>query len=88
MGEIGFHLREASMTSVEQRKMIQRLKAIVVKMSADERRAFEMMVKRDHDDEELDSITMTKLKQLHVKFFPKHSKQNLEDGWNKLTNGN
>jgi len=76
------------MTSVEQRKMIQRLKAIVVKMSADERRAFEMMVKRDHDDEELDSITMTKLKQLHVKFFPKHSKQNLEDGWNKLTNGN
>ena len=40
------------MTSVEQRKMIQKLKPIVTKMSADERRAFEMMVKRDRDDED------------------------------------
>jgi hypothetical protein len=75
------------MTSVEQRKMIQKLKPIVMKMNADERRAFEMMAKRDRDDEELDLLTMTKLKQLQVKFFPKHSKQDLEDVWNKLTNG-
>ena len=68
------------MTSVEQRKMIQKLKPVVIKMSADERRAFEMMVKRDRDDEELDSLTMAKLKQLHSKFFPKHSKEDLEDG--------
>lgn len=75
------------MTSVEQRKMIQKLKPVIIKMNADERRAFEMMVKRDCDDEELDSLTMTKLKQLHVKFFSKHSKQDLEDAWNKLTDG-
>ena len=75
------------MTSVEQRKMIQKLKPVVMKMSADERRAFEMMVKRDHDDEELDSLTMAKLKQLHGKFFPKHSKEDLEDAWNKLSKG-
>jgi hypothetical protein len=76
------------MTSVEQRKMIQKLKPIMTKMSADERRAFEMMAKRDHDDEELDSLTMTKLKQLQGKYFPKNSKQDLEDAWKRLTEKN
>ena len=75
------------MTSVEQRKMIQRLKPVIMKMSADERRSFEMMAKRDHDDEELDSLTMAKLKQLLSKYFPKNSKQSLEDAWNKLRAG-
>jgi len=73
------------MTSVEQRKMIQRLKPLIVKMIADERREFEMMAKRDRDDEELDSLTMTKLKQLQGKYFPKNSKQDLEDAWKRLT---
>jgi hypothetical protein len=75
------------MTSVEQHKMIQKLKSVVMKMSVDERRAFDMMAKRDRDDEELDSLTMAKLKQLHAKFYPKHSKQDLEDAWNKLSHG-
>ena len=87
MGKVGLNLHEAYMTSVEQHKMIQKLKPVIIKMSADERRAFEMMVKRDRDDEELDSLTMMKLKQLHIKFFPKHSKQDLEDAWNKLKDG-
>jgi len=56
-----------------------------MKMSSGERQSFEMMVKRDRDDEELDSITMTKLKQLHEKYFPKNTKESLEDRWNKLT---
>jgi len=73
------------MTSVEQRKMVQRLKQVTMKMSSGERQSFEMMVKRDRDDEELDSITMTKLKQLHEKYFPKNTKESLEDRWNKLT---
>ena len=72
------------MTSVEQRKMIQKLKSVVIKMSAEERRAFEMMANRDRDDEELDSMTMAKLKQLQAKFFPKHSKQDIESAWNKV----
>ena len=75
------------MTSVEQHKMIQRLKLVITKMTSEERRAFEMMAKRDHDDEELDSLTMANLRQLQTKFFPKHSKQALEDAWNKLTSG-
>ena len=73
------------MTSVEQRKMIQRLKQVTMKMSTDERREFDMMAKRDRDDEELDSLTMTKLKQLQGKYFPKNSKQDLEDAWKRLT---
>jgi hypothetical protein len=72
------------MTSVEQRKMVQRLKQVMMKMSSDERRSYDMMAKRDRDDEELDSLTMTKLKQLHEKFFPKQSKEALEDKWNKM----
>lgn len=84
MGEIGYSSCEVYMTSVEQHKMIQKLKSVIMKMNKDERPAFEMMAKRDNDDEELDSLTMAKLKQLHLKFFPKHSKQDLEDTWNKF----
>jgi hypothetical protein len=73
------------MTSVEQRKMVHQLKQVLTKMSSEERQAFEMMAKRDRDDEELDSLSMAKLKQLYAKFYPKHSKQELEDKWKKLT---
>ena len=73
------------MTSVEQRKMVQRLKLVTAKMSSEERRSFEMMTKRDRDDEDLDSMTMIKLKQLYVKYFPKNSKETLEEKWKKLT---
>jgi hypothetical protein len=72
------------MTSVEQRKMVHRLKQVIAKMNPSERQSFEMMVKRDRDDEELDSLTMTKLKQLHEKYFPKNTKQALEDKWSQL----
>lgn len=72
------------MTSVEQQKMIQQLKLMKTKMNSDERQMFEMMAKRDHDDEDLDSLTMGKLRQLHAKFYPKHSKQDIEDKWKKL----
>ena len=75
------------MTSIEQNKMIQKLKAIITKMTPEERRSFDMMVKRDRDDEELDSMTMAKLTQLHAKYFPKHSQQDLKDAWSKLTRG-
>ena len=59
----------------------------MMKMDREERRAFEMMAKRDRDDEELDSLTMSKLKQFFIKYFPKHSKQDLENAWGKLTKG-
>jgi hypothetical protein len=73
------------MTSVEQRKMVQQLKQVMIKMNQDEHRMMEMIARRDRDDEELDSISFIKLKQLHAKFYPKHSKAELEDRWKKMT---
>jgi len=73
------------MTSVEQHKMVQRLKQVVMKMKPDDRRAFEMMAKRDRDDEELDVLTMAKLQELYAKFYPMHSKESLEEKWKRLT---
>ena len=75
------------MTSVEQRKKVQRLKQVVSKMIPEERRAFEMMAKRDRDDEELDVLTMKKLDALYAKFYPGHAKESLEEKWKKLTKG-
>jgi hypothetical protein len=75
------------MTSVEQHKMVQQLKQKTSKMKPEERRMFEMMAKRDKDDEDLDTLTFAQLKQLHQKFYPKHSKVELEDRWKKMTSG-
>jgi hypothetical protein len=75
------------MTSVEQRKMVQRLKQVMTKMNSEERRSFEMMAKRDRDDEELDALTMQQLKHMFARFIPQNSKQSLEDKWKKLTQG-
>ncbi len=73
------------MTSSEQHKMVQRLRQVLMKMSPDERSSFEMMAKRDRDDEDLDRPTMTRLEQLYTKYYPKHSREELEDKWKKLT---
>jgi hypothetical protein len=75
------------MTSVEQRKMVQRLKQMMTKMNSEECRSFEMIAKRDRDDEELDSLTMQQLKRIFARFFPQNSKQTLEDKWKKMTQG-
>jgi len=75
------------MTSVEQHKMVRRLKQAMMKMGPDERQSFEMMIKRDHDDEDMDALTMTKLRQLYTKYFPKHSKAEIEDKWKKIAGG-
>jgi hypothetical protein len=75
------------MPFVEQRRMIQELKSRSAKLTAQEKLSFDMMVKRDKDDEDLDSLTMARLKQLHAKYFPTRSKPSLDDAWNKLTGG-
>ncbi len=75
------------MTSVEQRRMIQDLARYVRAMSRDERSAYDMMVKRVKDDEDLDALTVRTLETLHAKFVPRRSKDALNDAWNKLTGG-
>ena len=76
------------MTGVEQHRMVRELKTRILKLDARERQQFEMIAKRDKDDEDLDAFAIAQLKQLHAKYFPKQSKQSLEDGWKKLTGDN
>jgi hypothetical protein len=72
------------MMHAEQKKIIQALKCVIKKMSFEERQIFDMMVKRDKDDEDLDVLTQRKLDQLHAKYLPKKSKSEIEVSWQKL----
>jgi hypothetical protein len=76
------------MTGVEQHRMVRELRTRLMKLDARERQQFEMIAKRDKDDEDLDSFAAAQLKQLHEKYFPKQSKQSLKDAWKKLTGEN
>lgn len=75
------------MMHAEQKKKIEKLKSLMKKMTLGERQAFEMMVKRDKDDEDLDVLTQRKLDQLYGKYLHKKSKHEIEDNWKKLTGG-
>jgi hypothetical protein len=75
------------MTRIEQHKIILELRNYVKKMSRDEKYDFEMMLKRNRDDEDLDSIARAKLQTMDEKYIPKHSKSELEEKWKKLTGG-
>jgi hypothetical protein len=72
------------MTHEEQKRKIEDLKRYLMKMSAAERKEFEMMVKRKKDDEDLDLLTSNKLQALHEKYLPKKSKEELELIWKKM----
>ncbi|MGB2869230.1 MAG: hypothetical protein WBD36_12320 [Bacteroidota bacterium] len=76
------------MTRVEQHNMVLSLRDYARKMSRDELFAFEMMMKRDKDDEDLDYLTQRKLEELHAKYIPKKSRKDLDDLWNKFTSSN
>jgi hypothetical protein len=58
------------MTSIEQHKIIQALSEYAHKLRGRERDEFDMMVKRDRDDEELDEITRRKLLELYRTYVP------------------
>jgi hypothetical protein len=58
------------MTSIEQHKIIQALAEYAHKLRGRERDEFDMMVKRDRDDEELDEITRRKLLELYRTYVP------------------
>jgi len=67
--------------------MILSLRTHVKSMNADDKEVFEMLQKRDRDDEDLDSIALQQLNHLHDRYVTKRSKRDLEAGWNKLTGG-
>jgi hypothetical protein len=72
------------MTHEEQKRKVEELKRFLIKMTAAERKEFEMMVKRKKDDEDLDSLTSNRLHALHQKYLPKKSKEELALIWKKI----
>jgi hypothetical protein len=58
------------MTKVEQHKMIETLHDYQQKMRGRDLDEFEMMRKRDRDDEELDAITRRRLLELYTLYVP------------------
>lgn len=75
------------MTRSDQHKLIQELRYHSGKMDREESYAFEMMLKRDKDDEDLDVASVKLLENLHVKYAKKKSKQDVEEMWRKLKGG-
>jgi len=53
-------------------------------MNPTEQAKFDMLVKRDRDDEEFDSIARQTLEQLQAGYIPKRSKKELELLWQKF----
>ena len=58
------------MTSTEQHTIIELLAEYSHKMRGREQDEFDMMRKRDRDDEELDEVTRRRLLELYVKYVP------------------
>lgn len=58
------------MTKVEQRKMIETLREYSHKLRGREADDFEMMRKRDRDDEELDRMSVLRLREMFEKYVP------------------
>ena len=60
------------MTHIEQHKMILELKDWMHKMKRRDQEEFEMFLKRDKDDEDLDQISTKRLRQLYEHYVPAH----------------
>jgi len=56
------------MTNSEQRKLIEALKYKTAKMLPKDKYDYEMFVKRDKDDEDLDSLSLKRLRELFEKY--------------------
>ena len=73
------------MTRIELHKMVQELRDFASKMNRDDARQFEMLLKRDLDDEDLDSSAVKKLEELYGTYVKRKSKNDAEQQWKKLT---
>ena len=56
------------MSSAEQKKMIEALKYKTSKMPPKDKYDYEMFLKRDKDDEDLDMLSMKRLRELFQKY--------------------
>ncbi len=71
----------------EQHRMIATLRDHRFAMDRRDDAAFEMLDMRDRDDEELDALALQTLQQLYAKHVARHSREELEARWKKLTGG-
>ena len=67
------------MTKDEQRRMLQDLKDYVARMGRQDQYDFEMFVKRDKDDEELDALSFAKLEEMHKRYVVRKTKKDIEE---------
>jgi hypothetical protein len=58
------------MTKIEQHQIIETLRDYIHKMKGRDLDDFEMMRKRDRDDEDLDEMTRYRLKELYIQYVP------------------
>jgi hypothetical protein len=56
------------MTHAEQHRMINELRDAARKMTRDDEEAFDMYVKRDKDDEFLDTLSQRRLEQMYERY--------------------
>lgn len=59
------------MSSVDQKKLIEGLRYKTSRMLSKDKYDYEMFVKRDKDDEDLDSLSMKRLRELFEKYAEK-----------------
>ena len=71
------------MSQRDQRKFIDALKRYEKKMDSKERDEFKMFVKRDKDDEDLDKLSMSALKNIYDKYHSNRVKQNFDQIFKK-----
>jgi hypothetical protein len=59
--------------------MIRDLKDYLPKMGRQDQYDFEMFVRRDKDDEELDSLSFKKLEEMHRRYLVRKTKKDVEE---------
>jgi hypothetical protein len=67
------------MTKDEQHRMIRDLKDYSSKMGRQDQYDLEMFMKRDKDDEELDSLSFKKLEEMHRRYVVRKTKKDIEE---------
>jgi hypothetical protein len=75
------------MRIIEQHKIMQELKDLVPKMSSSDRYDFEMFMKRDKDEEELDALSTAKLEAMQRRYVVRKSKKDIEELFKKISSG-
>jgi hypothetical protein len=61
----------------EQKKLLAELKGFEGKMSLKDQEAYKMFVKREKDEEEFDTVSMARLRDLHQRYYAARPKPDI-----------